>query len=689
MSFVYPQAHKGDVVDDFHGTKVADPYRWLEDSDSPETVAWIEEQNRLTFGFLEKIPERDSIRSRLTQLWDYEKFGLPFRKADRYFLTRNDGLQNHFVLYTMDSPEGDPRMLLNPNEWSEDGTVSLAGLALSEDSGLMAFGKSTSGTDWSEWFVMDLETGETLDDHLRYIKFSGASWTHDGKGFFYSRYPEPEGDQSLEDINHYHQLHYHRLGTPQSDDELVYHRPDEKEWGFGGFVTEDGDFLIISVWKGTHRENQVFYRDLRDPDSDVVELIAGFDAHYGFIGNDGDTFWFVTDLDAPNQRIIGVDTASPDRSRWTEVVPEAPQALQVAGVVGERFFCSYLEDAHSVVRRFHLDGSPEVDVELPGLGTVVGFSGRRDHKETFYLFTSFTDPGTVYRYDIEADRSDVFRRPDVGIDLESYETKQVFYNSKDGTRVPMFITHRKGIELDGNNPTLLYGYGGFNIPNTPVFGVSNILWMEMGGIYAVANIRGGGEYGKGWHEAGMKLNRQNVFDDFIAAAEHLIASDYTSTERLAIAGGSNGGLLVGACMTQRPDLFGAVVASRGVLDMLRFHKFTIGWAWTSDYGSPDDPEEFEALHSYSPLHNIKKRTAYPATLIVTADHDDRVVPGHSFKFAATLQGAQGGDAPTLIRIETKAGHGMGTPTAKLIEEIADTRAFLAEVLGVEVPAEVS
>jgi prolyl oligopeptidase len=523
-----------------------------------------------------------------------------------------------------------------------------------------------------------------LADLLDWVKFSGASWSHDGKGFFYSRYDEPAEGSAYKGANYYHKLYFHRTGFPQSQDVLIYEHPDQKEWGFGGIVTEDGRYLIIVVSRGTHRENGVFYRDLAVEDAPVVELLRDFDATYTFVGNDGSVFYFLTDLDAPMSRVIAIDIAGPERSNWREIIPETADALQAVSLVGGKLIASYLRDAHGHVEVWDKSGTCLREVELPGIGTVDGFYGRQDDAETFYLFTGFTTPGTVFRYNVQDGQSVLFRRPKVDFDAASYVTEQVVYPSKDGELIPMFISHKKGLKLNGDNPTYLYGYGGFNIPLTPAFSVSNLIWMEMGGVFAQANLRGGGEYGKAWHEAGMKLNKQNVFDDFIAAAEWLIQKKYTRPPRLAAGGRSNGGLLIGACLTQRPDLFGACLPVVGVLDMLRFHQFTIGWAWTSDYGSPDDAEEFEALCAYSPYHNVKPGTAYPPTLIATGDHDDRVFPAHSFKFAAALQAAQAGTAPVLIRIETKAGHGMGKPTTKLIEEAADLWAFLVQALRMDI-----
>ncbi|MBD2250282.1 prolyl oligopeptidase family serine peptidase [Nostoc parmelioides] len=683
-SLNYPLSHKIDQVDDYHDTVVADPYRWLEDPDSEETRAWVEAQNQITFAYLGEVSVREKIQQRLHKLWDYEKYGIPFKEGENYFYFKNNGLQNQSVLYTLKSLDSEPRVLLDPNKLSDDGTVALSGLAISDNGKLLAYGMATSGSDWQEWKVIDVETGADFPDHLNWIKFSGASWTNDHQGFFYSRYDEPNEKTKLEDINYYQKLYYHQLGTPQADDILIYQRIDQKEWGFNGVVTEDGCYLIISVWLGTDSRNLVFYKDLTNPNAEVVELINQFEADYSFIDNDENIFYFRTDLDAPRGRVIAIDTANPNQEIWREIIPQAEATLEGVNILNNQFIADYLEDARSQVKIFDLKGTLIRNVELPGLGAVDGFGGKRGDTETFYKFTSFTTPGTIYRYNLVTGKSEVFRETNVDFNPDDYETKQVFYQSKDGTQVPMFITHKKGIQLDGNNPTYLYAYGGFNVSLTPNFSVSMLVWMEMGGVYAMPNIRGGGEYGEEWHQAGMKDKKQNVFDDFIAAAEWLIANNYTKPEKLAIAGGSNGGLLVGACMTQRPELFGAALPAVGVMDMLRFHKFTIGWAWTAEYGSPDNPQEFPALYAYSPLHNLKPGTAYPATLITTADHDDRVVPAHSFKFAAALQTAHNGNAPVLIRIETKAGHGAGKPTAKIIEEAADKWAFLVRALAVEV-----
>jgi prolyl oligopeptidase len=684
LPLVYPQAAKVEHVDDYHGTLVADPYRWLEDPDSEATKAWVEAENQVSFAYLEAIPARERIKERLTQLWDYEKYGVPFKKGERYFYFKNDGLQNQSVFYTMTTLEGEPTVLLDPNTLSEDGTVALAGLSISEDGKFLAYSLSSSGSDWQEWKVRDVESGQDLADHLKWVKFSGASWTQDNQGFFYSRYDEPNDTTKLQEANYFQKLFYHQLGTLQAADVLVYERPDEKEWGFDGSVTEDGTHLIISVWKGTDSKNLIFYKDLSTAEAPVIELINTFEANYSFIEHEGALFWFQTDLEAPRGRVIAVDIGQPNRDNWKEVIPQAAETLGGVGILNHQFVASYLKDAHTQIKIFSLEGSLVREVALPGLGSAGGFSGKREDTETFYSFTGFTTPNTIYRYNMVTGKSTVFRQPEVDFNPADYETKQVFYESKDGTKIPMFITHKKGLKLDGHNPTYLYGYGGFNASLTPGFSVSNLVWMEMGGVYALPNLRGGGEYGEDWHQAGTKLKKQNVFDDFIAAAEWLTAHQYTSPAKLAIGGGSNGGLLVGACMTQRPDLFGAALPAVGVMDMLRFQKFTIGWAWVADYGSSDNPEEFKALYAYSPLHNLKPGTAYPATLITTADHDDRVVPAHSFKFAAALQENHKGEAPVLIRIETKAGHGAGKPTTKVIEEAADRWAFLVRTLGMVV-----
>lgn len=675
----YPQTKRVEQTDDYHGTKVADPFRWLEDDNSAETKAWVEAQNKVTFDYLNQIPERAKIKARLTELWNYEKYSAPSKQGDKYFYSKNDGLQNQSVLYVADSVNDKGRVLLDPNKLSADGTVALSGLTISDDGKLMAYGLSVSGSDWSEWRFRDVETGKDLPDVLKDIKFSGASWTKDGKGIFYSRFPVVDEKSKLTSLNYNQKIYYHRLGTPQSEDVLIYERPDDKELGVGGGVSEDGRWLIIGVTKGTSPKNQVWYKDLTKPDSKVLPLVETLEADYSFIGNDGSVFYFETDKDAPLGRVVSVDV-SKNAKEWKTIVPEAKETLGSVSFINDQFVTNYLKDAYTQIRIYDRNGKFLRNVELPGIGTASGFGGERKDTETFYSFSSFATPPTIYRYDMKTGKSEIFRKADVKFDPNAFEVKQVFYNSKDGTRVPMFIASKKGIKLDGTNPTLLYGYGGFNISMTPGFSVARIAWLEMGGVFAVANIRGGGEYGKSWHESAIKLNRQKAYDDFIAAAEYLIGEKYTSPNKLAIQGGSNGGLLVGAVLNQRPDLFGAALPAVGVMDMLRFNQFTAGRYWVDDYGSPQNAAEFAALYRYSPLHNIKPGTKYPAVMITTADHDDRVVPAHSFKYAATLQAAQAGDAPVLIRIETKAGHGAGKPTAKVIEEQADVFGFLMKNL---------
>ena len=684
QSLSYPASKKVDVVDEYHGVKVSDPYRWLEDDNSDETKTWVKQQNEVTFEYLKKIPQRQQIHERLQKLWNYERFGMPFKRGDRYFFSRNSGLQNQSVFYVSESLTAEPRELLDPNKLSADGTVSLTESTPSDDGKWLVYGVSKAGSDWQEFRIKNIDTGEDLPDVLKWIKFSGASWAKDGSGFYYGRFPEPEEGAALTQQNKNKRIYFHKINTPQSEDILVYERPDQPDWGFYASVSDDGNYLIINVTLGTDSKKRVYYKDLQNPAANVVELLNDFDADYGFIDNIGSVFYFNTDLNAPRYRVIAIDLTKPQREHWREVIPQTSDKLDYVSIFGSQFICEYLKDARSWVLVLDLDGKLIREVELPGIGTVFGFGGKRADTETFYAFTGFTSPSVIYRYDIASGKSSVYRKPGIDFDGSKYETKQVFATSKDGTRVPMFVTHRKGLTLDGSHPCLLYGYGGFDVSLTPAFSVSRAVWLEMGGILAIANLRGGGEYGTEWHLAGTKLQKQNVFDDFIASAEWLIKEGYTKTSKLAIQGGSNGGLLVGACITQRPELFGAALPAVGVLDMLRFHKFTIGWAWKSDYGSSEDAEEFKALFAYSPLHHLREGTRYPATLITTADHDDRVVPAHSFKFAARLQECQAKDAPpVLIRIETSAGHGAGTALSKVMEETADTWAFLVRALKIE------
>ena len=681
----YPDTKTVPQVDDYFGTVVRDPYRWLEDDNAADTKRWVQAQNAVTFGYLEKISAREAIRKRLTELWNYERFGLPRKRGDWYVFTRNDGLQNQAVFYRAKDLDAPPEVLLDPNALSADGTVAVGSSTFSDDGRYMAYAISESGSDWLRWKVRDVATGTDTPDEIRWSKFSGASWLKDGSGFFYSRYDAPKDGEALTGVNKHQKVYFHRMGTAQEADTLTYARPDQPDWGLVGDVTDDGRYLLIYQSEGTDPRNRVFVKDLTTPGSSVEPFLDQFDASYSVVGNDGRTFYVLTDQGAPRKRLVAITLGDASPSAWKTLIPEGPAQDVLADVTmaAGRFVATWQIDAQGRLRVYALDGRLEHDVALPTIGAVQ-FTGRREQPEGFYAFSSFAHPTAIYRLDVASGRSRVFKQPTVAFDPAGYETTQVFYRSKDGTRVPMFITHKRGLQKDGNNPTYLYGYGGFDISLTPAFSPANLAWMEMGGIFAVANLRGGGEYGKAWHDAGRLANKQNVFDDFIAAAEYLIAGKYTSTPKLAIGGGSNGGLLVGAAMTQRPELFGAALPAVGVMDMLRFHKFTIGWAWKSDYGSSETRDGFDVLYKYSPLHNLKPGVAYPATMVTTADHDDRVVPAHSFKFAAALQAAHEGPQPVLIRIETKAGHGAGKPTSKLIEEAADRWAFLVANLGVEV-----
>ncbi len=681
----YPNARRDNLVETLHGTKVADPYRWLEDVDSEETGKWIAQQNAISGKYFSETPGQEWIEKKMTELWEYDKYSIPRQAGGRLFYTKKTGLQNQGILFWKeDKADAEAQELLNPNALSDDGTVALSGYSISEDGKWIAYALSEGGSDWSVWRVREVKTGKDLDEEIKWVKFSGASWDRKGEGFYYSRYPEPgEGDE-LESVNENQKVYYHKVNTPQSKDRIVYERPDEPKWGFSNWVTEDAKYLTHSIWKASGSENAFFYRDLSAADSKVVELIPHFDNEYSILGNDGPLFYFKTDLDAPKGRLISIDV-SQENPEPVEILAEAENSIDDVSLLGDRFYISYLVDVQTQVKVFDLKGKFLNDVEFPGVGSIYGFGGKRDLTDTFYYFTSYTEPGTIYRYNLESGSEEIFAKPEVAFDSGKYITRQVFYPTKDGTRIPMFITHRKDLVKDGNNPVRLYGYGGFNISLTPSYSTSIATWLEMGGVHAVANLRGGGEYGEEWHEAGTKDRKQNVFNDFIAAAEYLIDEKYTQTSRLAIAGGSNGGLLVGACFNQRPDLFGAGIAAVGVFDMLRFHKFTIGWAWTSDFGDPDKAEEFPALLAYSPYHTVQTDAPYPPLLITTADHDDRVFPAHSFKFGAALQNAQSGDSPILLRIETKAGHGAGKPTSKAIEETVDEWSFLARELKMEIP----
>lgn len=674
----------GGAVEEHHGVPVADPYRWLEHTGSVRTRRWIEGQRRIAQGFFAGVASRPLLEHRLRELFDYDRYSTPVRKGGLCVFSRHRGLEDQPVVCVTRDMERPARVLLDPNELSPDGTVALGRYDLSPKGRYLAYGLSSGGSDWQEWRVRDVATGQDLPDRLRWVKFSGAAWTHDEQGFFYSRYEEPQPGAELAAANYGHRVCYHRLGTPQSEDELVYHRPERKELGFGARVTEDGRYLAIEVWDGSSPHG-FFYRDLATSDAPVVELLASFDQCWSFVGNDGPVFWFVTDHGAPRGRLVAIDIRRPEAESWVEVVPEGRDILDLVKVVGDRFIARYLVDARTELRLFDLDGRPAGELSLPGIGTVVDLSAEREDREAFFTFTSFSTPSTLYRYGLDSGRLSVVRQPRLTFDPDDYVTRQDFAISTDGTRVPVFLAHHRDVVPDGDTPTLLYGYGGFRVSVTPTFSPGHMAFMELGGVYAVANVRGGGEYGDGWHRSATRVHKQRSFDDFLAAASWLIDRGVTSPQRLAITGGSNGGLLVGASLTQRPDLFGAALVRVGVLDMLRFHKFTVGWAWVSDYGSPEDPEEFRALLSYSPYHNIRPGTEYPATLVLTADHDDRVVPIHSFKFAAALQDAQAAEAPVLVRVETRAGHGAGTPMGKRLSQAVDELAFLVESLRVDVP----
>ncbi|HOE05170.1 MAG TPA: prolyl oligopeptidase family serine peptidase [Bacteroidales bacterium] len=669
----YVKTKTVDVSDDYFGTKVTDPYRWLENDTAADTEQWVKDQNKVTQSYFDQIPFRKQILERLTKLWDFPKESAPMKKGDKYFLYKNNGLQNQNVLYYKTSLIGEDKELLDPNALSEDGTVSLASTAVSDDGKYLAYAISRGGSDWSEIFVRDIATGKDLADHLEWIKFSGMSWF--GNGFFYSRYPEPQKGSELSGMNMYNKLYYHTIGEPQANDKLIYEDNANPQRSYSAEVTEDQKYLIIYASESTSG-NALYYKDLTRENAPVRNIVDGFKNDYGVIGHFDGLFYVYTNDGAPRYKLITIDPKKPDAKYRKDLIAEAEGVLQSVAVFGNRIIATYMEDAHSVIKIYDRSGKYLADLDQKFIGTVSGFSGESTETETFYTITSFTTPATIYKYDIEKNKSELYKNSQIDFDASAYETKQIFYTSKDGTKVPMFIVHKKGIALDGSNPTLLYGYGGFNISLTPFFSVVRLIWLEQGGVLAIPNIRGGGEYGEDWHKAGTLMNKQNVFDDFIAAAEYLIKEKYTSPNRLGIQGGSNGGLLVGAVSNQRPDLFAVALPAVGVMDMLRYHLFTIGRYWATDYGtSADSKEMFEYLYKYSPLHNIKEGVEYPATLVTTADHDDRVVPAHSFKYIATLQAKYKGQRPMLIRIETKAGHGAGKPTDKIIQEYADVYAF--------------
>jgi len=692
----YPKTRRVDHVDEYHGVKVADPYRWLEADvrESAEVAAWVTDENKIARAYLDAVPQRPAIVKRLTELWNYERYSPPSEKGGVYFYSKNDGLQNQSVLYVADSYKAEGRVLIDPNTWSKDGTIALSGYSATEDGHYLAYSRTEAGSDWQQIYVLDVQTGKQFDDHVKWSRFTNIDWSKEGTGFYYSRYPEPKASEQYQASALNQMIYLHKLGTKQEDDKLVYRRPDHPDWHFGFGVTDDGNYLVLEIERSTDPQNQVLVRDAAAPaDAPFKELIGDFDNQFSFLGNEGTKFYFLTDLAAPTKRIVSMDIDQPGRAHLLEIVPARKETLDGASILSGRIICQYMVDVLSDAEVFDLAGKSLGKIELPGKGTVEGFGGDQDSKETFFIYTSYNVPASVYRYDVLANTTELIRQPKVPFDPNKFTVEQVFYKSKDGTRVPMILTYRKDLATRAGSsptpiprPTLLYGYGGYNISMTPAFKPDYIAWVEMGGVLAVANMRGGGEYGEEWHLAGKALKKQNVFDDFIAAAEWLIAEHWTSREKLAVMGGSNGGLLVGAVEVQRPDLFGACIPMVGVLDMLRFQEFTAGQFWRDEFGNIEKPDEFKSLRAYSPYHNIKEGTKYPPTLIMTADTDDRVVPMHSFKFAAALQRAQAGDAPILLRIETKAGHGHGTPVSKLIEVAADRWAFLVKELGMEMMA---
>jgi len=681
MALNYPETKKVDTVDTYFGTEVKDPYRWLEDDRSEETEDWVKAQNKVTQSYLDKIPYIDDLNQRLTEIWNYEKIGAPFFEGDFAYFYKNDGLQNQYVVYRFpkDKAEAEAEVYLDPNTFSEDGTTSLAGLSFTKDGSLSAHSISEGGSDWRKIIVMNTETKEVVEDTIVDVKFSGISWKGND-GFYYSSYDKPEGSK-LSAKTDQHKLYYHKLGTPQSEDEVIFGATAEQKHRYvGGGVTEDQKFLLISGSKSTSG-NQAFVKDLSKPNAELVKVMNDYESDVSLIESEGNEMWMYTNHNAPNGKIVKATYPNLSPENWTEVIPETEYVLSPS-TGGGYIFAEYMIDAISQVKQFDMQGNLVRDVELPGIGTISGFGAEKDEKELYFSFTNYVTPGSIYKYDIENGSSELYRASAIDFDTENYESKQVFYTSKDGTKIPMIITHKKGLELDGKNPTILYGYGGFNISLTPSFSTSNTIWLEQGGIYAVANLRGGGEYGKAWHKAGTKMQKQNVFDDFIAAGEYLIKENYTSSDYLAVRGGSNGGLLVGAVMTQRPDLMKVALPAVGVLDMLRYHTFTSGAGWAYDYGTSEDSKEmFEYMYAYSPVHNVKAGESYPATMVTTGDHDDRVVPAHSFKFAAELQAKQAANDPVLIRIETDAGHGAGKPTSKIIEERVDVVAFTLYNMG--------
>lgn len=690
VALSYPDTKRLDVTDNYHGTEVADPYRWLEEDvrENPEVAEWVKAQNAVTNEYLNSMPERKQIEHRMTELWDYAKVGMPTKKGDRYFLRMNSGLQNQYPVYMAESLDAEPKLVMDPNTWSEDGTVALAETNISPSGKYIAYGIQESGSDWRTGKILEVDTGKVMDDTILGTKYGfRASWLEDESGFYYNRFPIPEGGADFQSLNHFSKVYFHKLGTDQSEDKLVFENPNEPEWGFSASLTDDNKYLLIYTTKGTDSNNRIDYIDLSKPDAKPVSLIDNFDSSWGMVHSEGSKLYFATTNEAPLRRVVMIDLdsfnkESPAQENWVEVIPEQDLNLDGISFVGGKFIAQYMKDVLPEVRLFNLDGSQSGTVEMPGIGAAGGFGGNADSPETFYSFSSYTNPGSIYRYDVSTGESTLWKQPDLAYNPDDFESRQVFYPSKDGTMIPMIISHKKGLELNGQNPTLIYGYGGFNISLQPRFSVANLTWMDMGGVYAVCNLRGGGEYGEKWHKAGTKLNKQNVFDDFIAGAEYLINEKYTSPEHLASYGRSNGGLLIGATVNQRPDLFAAALPTVGVMDMLRFNQFTAGRYWVDDYGSSANADEFEVLYNYSPYHNTGDKN-YPAILVNTADTDDRVVPGHSFKYIAAVQHDYKGDNPVLIRIESKAGHGSGKPTHKIIEEYSDMWAFIARHTGLK------
>ncbi len=681
QKFNYPETRKSDQIDEYFGTQVPDPYQWLEDDNSDETKQWVVEQNNVTDAYLQAIPFRDAIKQRFTELWDYPKYSAPFKRGGLWFMSKNDGLQNQSVIYRLnDHSDKEGLLFLDPNELSEDGTVSLTNFTVSDDGKYCAYGISRGGSDWREFFVMDIETGDLLEDHIEWAKFTGISWYEDG--FYYTRYPQPEAGDKLKGVNTHSKIYYHKVGTSQSEDILVYEDNAHPEWGFSAGVTEDKKILIIGVTESTSG-NALYFKDLTKKNAPIEKVIESFEHDFSVIDHHEGNLLILTNYQAPKYRLIQVSTINYTEDQWINLIPEQENVLKNAGILGHKIISSYMIDAHDVIKVYNLSGEYQYDVDLPLIGSVGGLGGKKEDMFTYYTITSFTTPSSVYYYDVASNTSNLFRESEIKFDTEAFETKQVFYPSKDGTEIPMFIVHKKGIKLDGNNPALLYGYGGFNISLTPNFSMRPLIWLEQGGIYAVANLRGGGEYGEKWHKAGTKLQKQNVFDDFIAAAQYLIANNYTNSSKLAINGGSNGGLLVGAVANQQPELFKVAIPAVGVMDMLKYHQFTIGRYWATDYGTSEESEEmFQYLLNYSPVHNVKSDVNYPAILVMTADHDDRVVPAHSFKYIAELQEKYQGNNPVMIRIETDSGHGAGTPTSKSIEEYADIFSFVFYNMGI-------